>query len=144
MPSAKQQLLFLFFAIACALGQATPVAADAGNVIAGLLGACQSHAQHSDVTTCAAQREATSDWSSRRRMAHECTIELVRKSNATTRVATAASSPLSPRSLTAAGRVRVRLCICSVLALIVICAFLGWWSRRGDNSRSSGSEGETA
>ena len=28
MPSAKQQLLFLFFAIACALGQATPVAAD--------------------------------------------------------------------------------------------------------------------
>ena len=70
MPSAKQQLLFLFFAIACALGQATPVAADAGNVIAGLLGACQSHAQHSDVTrpTCA-ERSDERQWSSRRWMA---------------------------------------------------------------------------
>jgi hypothetical protein len=39
---AKQQLLFLFFALACLFAQATPVAADAGDVIAGLLGTCQS------------------------------------------------------------------------------------------------------
>jgi len=41
MQSAKVQLLFLIFAIACFAVQATPVAADAGDVIAGLLGTCQ-------------------------------------------------------------------------------------------------------
>jgi hypothetical protein len=42
MSGAKVELLFLLFAIACFAVQATPVAADAGDVIAGLLGTCQS------------------------------------------------------------------------------------------------------
>lgn len=40
---AKTQLLTFFFTLLCYLVQATPVAADAGDVIAGLLGTCQSH-----------------------------------------------------------------------------------------------------
>lgn len=67
MPSTQQSVLFTLFAILAVIAQIQPVKADAGNVIAGLLG--------------------------------------------------------------------------GFMAFIVICAILGWWSRRG-NPQSTSGEGQ--
>lgn len=152
MPSAKSQLLLFFFALVCALAQLSHAAADAGDVIAGLVGTCASltHCTHAALRLRASERRGRSCMRERARRARAAVAagalslpQSRMRSRQSTRL------PLLRRPIRRhALLTRLSLLLfplrSPVLGLVFVCAFLGWWSRRGDTSRSSGSEGETA